>query len=400
MDLIFRQLPRGSPAVQPVEVVERKGRGHPDTLCDAVAEQISMDLCRYYLERFGVILHHNVDKVLLCGGAARVSFGHAEIQEPMEFYLGGRATQHYRGEDIPVHELARDACRQVLRARVRNLNVDRDARIVSCLRPGSGDLTALFASADGVPLANDTSIGVGFSPCTELERAVLEVERRLTDADTRRAHPEIGEDVKVMGVRRGTQIELTIGCAFVARYIRDVAEYIERKDGALRMALDAARRTTRLEIGGMMNAADDVERGNVFLTVTGTSAEAGDDGEVGRGNRASGLITPYRAMTLEAAAGKNPVNHCGKLYSVVATRVAAEIARTDGGGTDVTCVLVSQIGRAISDPQVVDVGLASAGATVVSTAVTRARVEEVLRAELARLPDLCADLIAGRVDLF
>lgn len=398
MDLIVRSLSPASPAMQPIEVVERKGLGHPDTLCDAVAEQISVDLCRYYLDRFGVILHHNVDKVLLCGGSARVSFGDGEILEPIEIYLGGRATQRYRGEDIPVHEIACDACRQVLRARVRRLNVDRDVRIISRLRPGSGDLAALFARADRVPLSNDTSIGVGFSPYTELEQAVLEVERRLNHADTRRAHPEIGEDVKVMGVRRGTRIDLTIGCAFVARYVRDIDDYVEKKSDALRMALDAAHRVTQLEIDGRMNAADDVEQGNVFLTATGTSAEAGDDGEVGRGNRISGLITPYRAMTLEAAAGKNPVNHCGKLYSLAATRVAAEITRTVASVTDATCVLVSQIGRAISDPQVVDVRIASDG--VVGTGAAHACVEEVVRAELARLPELCARLIAGQVELF
>jgi S-adenosylmethionine synthetase len=48
-----------------------------------------------------------------------------------------------------------------------------------------------------------------------------------------------------------------------------------------------------------VNTDDSVETGCVFLTVTGTSAEAGDDGEGGRGNRTGGLITPYRAMTLE-----------------------------------------------------------------------------------------------------
>ena len=400
MDLIIRMLSPASPAMQPVEVVERKGRGHPDTLCDAVAEQISVELCRYYLERFGVILHHNVDKVLLCGGSARVAFGQAEILAPMEFFLGGRATQRYRGEVIPVHEIARDACRRVLRARVHNLDVDRDVRIVSRLRPGSGDLTALFASGGDVPRANDTSIGAGFSPRTELEQVVREVERRLTDARTSSMHPAIGEDVKVMGVRRGRQIVLTIGCAFVARYVRDITDYAEKKDGALQMALEAARRTTGLDVTGTINAADDLERGDVFLTGTGTSAEGGDDGEVGRGNRTSGLITPYRVMTLEAAAGKNPVSHCGKLYSLMAARAAGEIARRVPGATDATCVLVSEIGQAISEPQLAEVGIASDRDHAEYTAAVRTCVDDVVRAELARWPEVCTAVIAGEVELF
>ncbi len=56
-----------------VEVVERKGAGHPDTICDALAETLSRNLCREYQSRFGYILHHNVDKALLCGGRANLS---------------------------------------------------------------------------------------------------------------------------------------------------------------------------------------------------------------------------------------------------------------------------------------------------------------------------------------
>ena len=69
----------------------------------------------------------------------------------------------------------------------------------------------------------------------------------------------------------------------------------------------------------MVNALDDPkasDESGIYLTVTGLSAEQGDDGEVGRGNRVNGLITPSRAMSLEAAAGKNAVAHVGKLYNL------------------------------------------------------------------------------------
>jgi S-adenosylmethionine synthetase len=71
----------------------------------------------------------------------------------------------------------------------------------------------------------------------------------------------------------------------------------------------------------VVNAADDLQAGSVYLTVTGTSAEAGDDGEAGRGNRVNGLITPYRPMTMESAAGKNPVTHVGKISNVCASLI-------------------------------------------------------------------------------
>lgn len=46
----------------PFDVVERKGLGHPDTICDLLTERISFDLANYYLKTCGNILHYNVDK--------------------------------------------------------------------------------------------------------------------------------------------------------------------------------------------------------------------------------------------------------------------------------------------------------------------------------------------------
>ena len=95
-----------APVRRHVEIVERKGTGHPDTICDALAEELSRTLCRYYLDNFGLVLHHNVDKALLWGGISRTAFGGGEIIEPMEIFLSGRATSEYQGKVVPIHELA------------------------------------------------------------------------------------------------------------------------------------------------------------------------------------------------------------------------------------------------------------------------------------------------------
>lgn len=47
-------------AHQSVEIVERKGKGHVDYICDAVMEAISVALSKEYLKQFGAILHHNI----------------------------------------------------------------------------------------------------------------------------------------------------------------------------------------------------------------------------------------------------------------------------------------------------------------------------------------------------
>jgi S-adenosylmethionine synthetase len=399
LDLVVRTHRSGAPGAQEVEVVERKGLGHPDTICDALAEHVCVRLCRHYVERFGAILHHNVDKILLCGGAARPAFGGGEVVEPIEIHVAGRATREHRGVSIPVDAIAVEACREWLQRSLPALDVDRHVRLVPHLRPGSADLTGLFGRQGAVPLANDTSCGAGFAPLTPLERIVLEVEQQLNAHETKRAHPALGTDVKIMGVRRGGAVRLTVGCAMIGRWLRDAGDYVAKRAVAREVALGAARGVAGVDVEVAVNAADDVDRGDLFLTVTGTSAEAGDDGEAGRGNRTCGLITPYRPMTLEAAAGKNPVTHVGKLYNLVASRIAATIAAELPAIADVACVLVSQIGRPVTDPQVVDVRLTRAAGGR-GVADVRGRVADVVHGELARLGELRDALLAGRVRVY
>jgi S-adenosylmethionine synthetase len=395
MDLLIRAM-GPLPGDQPVEVVECKGRGHPDTVCDGIAEQVSRSLCQYYQEHFGQILHHNVDKVLLVGGASCARFGGGEVTEPIEIYLAGRATHELRGERIPVAELAVEACRTWLRQNLRYLDVDRHVRIVSRIRPGSSDLTGLFARERTRPLANDTSCGVGFAPFSELEKAVLCVERALRKSEVKQQQPALGEDIKIMGVRLHDQITLTVGCAFVARHVENLAAYRVAKQAVQELVLKSAREASALPTSAVVNAGDDLERGQIFLTVVGTSAESGDDGEVGRGNRACGLITPYRPMTLEAAAGKNPVNHVGKLYNVVAGRIASALAASAPEVRGVSCLLVSQIGRAVDDPHVVDLGFAGGD----RDQAFHARAKSVVCDQLQRLPELRQLLLDGQVSVY
>jgi S-adenosylmethionine synthetase len=384
--------------MQPIEVVERKGLGHPDTICDAIAEHLCIRLCTIYRERFGTILHHNVDKVLLVGGAARAEFGGGTVLEPIELYLAGRATSSYRGANVPVAEIAVEATRDWLRANFPGLNVERDVRIVPRLREGSADLTSLFSRGEGTrALANDTSCGVGFAPNTDLERIVLAAERALNTAETKQRHPALGKDVKIMGIRREARVELTIGCAMIGQDLPDIAAYVRAKEAAGAIALTAAQAASKLDVAVTVNAADDLDRRDVFLTVTGTSAEAGDDGEVGRGNRANGLITPYRPMTMEAAAGKNPATHVGKLYSIVADRVSRDVvART--GATDAVCTLVSRIGQAVEEPQLAEVQVALDGANIGPD--VRQAIVEIVRRECTSLESVREALLAGRLSVF
>ncbi len=332
-----------------VEIVERKGLGHPDTLIDGIMESISIELSKLYLNEFGRILHHNVDKGQIVGGRANPRFGGGEILDPIYILLSGRATYEVEGIEFPVQEIALKTARNYLKKAVRNLDVE-GVVIESKIRPGSKDLVELFLRGKK-PLANDTSFGVGYAPLSTLEKVVLEVEKFLNSSFYKQKNPFVGEDIKVMGLREGEKIKLTIAMAFVDKFVESLEEYFEFKNKVKKDIEKRVSSLTEKEVEVYLNSADEGE--SVYLTVSGTSAEAGDDGEVGRGNRANGLITPLRLMTLEAAAGKNPVNHVGKLYSVLAFKIAQEITTELEGKEikDVSVSLLSQIGKPIDEPK-------------------------------------------------
>ena len=398
--LILTELNAASRTSQPVEIVERKGIGHPDTVCDALAEELSRALCRFYLERFGLVMHHNVDKVLLWGGSSSPAFGGGKILAPMEFFFAGRATCEYKGIKVPLDELIHESCSNWLRSHFHALNPDRHVKIHNLVRPGSADLVDLYLRQEktGIALANDTSCGVGYAPLSPMESMVLKVEKHLNASDIKSVHPEIGEDIKVMGVRQGESIELTVACAFIDRHIADVEDYVGKKNNLVQLANQAASTEFNGPISVTVNAADDIASGSLYLTVTGTSAESGDDGEVGRGNRVNGLIAPYRPMNMEAAAGKNPVTHVGKLYNIIAQQIADTLVEDLDEVREAYCYLVSRIGSPVNEPQVVDLQLAmQEGSTIDGI---RSRIEEIVRDKLTSSAQIQQALIAGSIYIY
>jgi S-adenosylmethionine synthetase len=301
---------------------------------------------------------------------------------------------------VPVEELALEACGRWLRAHLHALEPERHVRFHCLVRPGSVDLVELFErqQRSGIRLANDTSCGVGYAPHTDLEKAVLAVEQQLNMPELKASRPEIGEDVKVMGVRSGDRLHLTVACAFVGRYVRNLEDYLSKRDQVGELAADVGRSVTGRDVTAVVNTGDAPSGGDVYLTVTGTSAEAGDDGETGRGNRANGLITPYRPMTLEAVAGKNPVTHVGKLYNVAARRIAEDIVEQIAPVQSAQVYLVSQIGRRIDEPQVADVRVATAESGALGE--FSRRVEEIVHAHLAGLDSLWESLVARATPIY
>ncbi|MUM64675.1 methionine adenosyltransferase [Acidianus infernus] len=343
----------------PVELVERKGTGHPDYIADSASEEASRKLSLYYLKKFGTILHHNLDKTLVVGGQAQPEFKGGEVIQPIYIIVAGRATTEVRTEDgiqnVPVGTIIVESVKNWIKNNFRYLDPEKHVIVDYKVGKGSADLVGIFNKGKTVPLSNDTSFGVGFAPFSTLEELVYQTERMLNSKEVKSELPEIGEDIKVMGLRKGKEIDLTVAMSTISQLIDDTNHYLAVKEEAKQKILDlASRLAPDYKVNVYINTGDRVDQGILYLTVTGTSAEHGDDGMTGRGNRGVGLITPMRPMSLEATAGKNPVNHVGKIYNVMAMLISKKIIE-ETKIRNVQVEVLGQIGRPINDPLVVNV---------------------------------------------
>ena len=314
---------------QEIEIVERKGLGHPDTICDSIMNEVSVNLCKEYLNKIGTIMHHNIDKSLLVAGEVEVRFGGGIVKKPMKLIFGDRATFKVDNIEIPVAEIAIQTAKDWFKKNLRFVDPEEHVKYQVEIQPGSQALTDIFRRGGKILEANDTSAAVGWAPLTKTEKMVLSLEKYLNSKDFKRRFPETGEDIKVMGFRRHRDLNLTISMAFVDRFISGEEQYFDRKAEVLEdIKRFVEKRSDGFDNVHMeLNTLDTPNRGidGVYLTVLGTSADGADSGQVGRGNRVNGLISLNRPQCSEAAAGKNPVSHVGKIYNLLTHKIANKI---------------------------------------------------------------------------
>ncbi len=378
---------------RPVEIVERKGIGHPDSLCDGIAERISVEYTRWCMENLGAPLHHNFDKVQLVAGDVEVGYGYGEMLKPIRIQIAGRGTPVAPdGRKIPMDTIAINAAKAHIRETMKYLDPDRHCVIDSYAGRGASELIHAVEKVT----ANDTSFGAAHWPRSGLENAVYETAQYI-NYELINQFP-LGEDVKVMGARTGDNIVLTCAIPFIAPAIRDANEYVEVK-GAVRNAVQnfAAKLDSR-KVRVDVNTADEDGTPNVYLTLTGTSAECGDDGSVGRGNRVTGIIAPFRAASLEAAAGKNPISHVGKIYNVLALLTAQDIVANVPAVREAQVYILSQIGKPLDQPLVATATVTTRNGDL--TPAVRAEVEAVIDDNLAKVALVREKLARMEVKLY
>jgi len=385
---------------QKLEIVERKGLGHPDYICDAVMDSISIRLSQEYLKKVGAIMHHNVDKSLLAAGKAETRFGGGIIKEPMLLVIGDRATFEVNDIRIPVKEIAIQTAKKWFKEKLR-VDPEKHVRYQVELKPGHPELVDIFRRKEGKLLgANDTSAAVGYAPMTRTEKTVLKTEQYVNSPEFKKKFSESGEDVKVMGLRKNNDLRLTVSMAFVDKYVKSENDYFRKKAEIFEDISDFVKEDA--DFGSIMvrlNTLDVRGRGinGVYLTVLGTSAEAGDSGQVGRGNRVNGIIPLNRPLCSEAAAGKNPVSHVGKIYNSLSHHIADRIYKQVPEIEEVYIWLLSQIGKSIDQPAI-------AAAQVVmkqnnSFNSVKRQIEEVVNTELENIEKFCNDLAQGKIPI-
>lgn len=383
-----------------IEIVERKGIGHPDSISDGLGETVSHALCEMYMDELGGILHHNTDEVQITAGESDPHFGGGQILKPIDILLTGRGVHEYDGIKFPLERVAIESAKEFLDETIINLDVEADTVVECKIGQGSGDLVDVF-SRQGAVSSNDTSFGVGYAPFSEVETIVNKTESLLNSKAFKAKHPAVGEDIKVMGLREKDNITLTIGCAMVSKFVDDRDAYISIREELKDIVSDLACKYTNRPVEVFVNTADDdtkKDESGYYLTVTGTSAEMGDDGSVGRGNRANGLITPCRPMSMEATSGKNPINHVGKIYNLLSNRIANDVVENVEGVKQINLMILSQIGKPIDQPRAATSQLILEDGYKLDD--VNSKVENIIDSWLENISVITEDVVKGKAKTF
>ncbi len=355
------------------EFVERKGIGHPDTLADALAEKLSAEYSKFTLKNYGAILHHNFDKVGLLGGASYVSFGKGYLTKPIRILLNGRASTKFAKEKIPIRKLLTHWASDFFKEKFPMINVVDDLELhFNLSNQSSPGKTYEKESKQGKrkywfeprglcdlqelkkPLANDTSLGVGYAPYSNLEKTILEIELRL-NSNFKNKHKWIGSDIKIMGFRNLNDYYFTICIPQIANFVSNLEEYKNNLRNAREFIENIIKKHQIHQFELNINTRDDYNSRELYLTAIGSSIESGDEGLVGRGNRINGVIAPCKPLSMEGSCGKNPIYHIGKVYYLAANEIAKKIYQKLGIKNEV--FIASQSGRYLLDPWIIVVNV-------------------------------------------
>ncbi|MEM2661611.1 MAG: methionine adenosyltransferase [Nitrososphaeria archaeon] len=392
-----------------IEIVERKGIGHPDTLADALAENLSVAYSNYTLQQFGLILHHNFDKLGILGGRTDVTYGYGKIISPIRVLLNGRASTSFSGVHVPVRDILEKETKRFFKEIFGELidpsqDIELYYNLSTASGPGKireskGSRAYLFnpRSINEVRgydrlVSNDTSVGCSYAPLSKFEQTILNLEQYLNNQKLKDEFPWIGTDIKIMGVRIKNKKSITICVPQIAKYVPSQSTYkenIETIRCLIKEYLQSIYFDNNIEL--FINTRDDYEKHDIYLTAIGSSIESGDEGLVGRGNRINGLITPLRPMSIEGICGKNPVYYVGKIYNIVAFNIANRLYEETNQANEV--FLVGQNGRDLLSPW-------KSIVRIYGSRPNKELISSIIEEKLEEIPDITQKLLRKEIRLY
>jgi S-adenosylmethionine synthetase len=319
-----------------VEMVERKGIGHPDSLADLIAETFSNKYSRYCIKNFGVILNHWADKVLISGAKSEINFGNARILKPVNIYLFGKATNRFGKHTINISNIFKESVEEVFTSVFKNSNMLKHIRYIVDINDGIGmdhskefyNPTSInnFKGIKDLQVANDSVICSGYAGLDKTEFLAIDLECFINSTYFKNKFPETGYDVKILVVKTKENFNVTICVPFIAEMTKSLSFYKERLALVKKVVLIKAKKIIK-DNGIVLNINTKDKDNGGYITAFGTALDKGDYGAVGRGNRYNGIININRETNIEAVSGKNPVHHTGKLYTIISQDIANEIYR-------------------------------------------------------------------------
>ncbi len=384
------------------ELIERKGAGHPDSICDELSSLISQKYSAYTTEHCdGMVLHHQIDKLMMIGGKTEVAFGKGKFVEPIIIVLSGRISRSFLGKKLPVEDLIEDVLRSYFAAKFPMIEFDDTVKIIDLLTsyagPGTlkeskGSIANMFSPVEKTSVrgyedvvANDTSFCVAYEPLSPLESTVIKLERHLTSDKKRKENKWLGTDIKVMAYREGINVDITACIPQIAAYVPDYEAYKKNLDMITsEMHVFCENELPDYKVNISTNTKDKYETQNFYLTVSGASL-SGDIGVVGRGNRTNGLITSRKPMSMEGTNGKNPRYYAGFIYAVCTKKIAKRIYDETGFSNIVE--IVSQNGGMLLKPW----------HTRITTEADANTVKQIVEEELLKIPEITDEFIAGNL---
>lgn len=347
---------------QPLEIVERKGIGHPDTIADGLAEVASIEYSLHCLRKFGAILHHHFDKILIMGGKAKINFGEGEMEKPIRLIVNGRISSQFGNTKIDYKKILENASKKYLKNVLPSLDVEKWLKIqFSTTSYSRSPIWYHPKDLDDLPelkrpYASDTAAIVGYWPLSTIERLVLKLERFFYNPDNTPKFKYIGQDIKILAKRDKKNIDITMCIPFLSTKTPNKIFYQKNLENLKSQLLDLAQKFTnrKFNINLYLNTADinlfrDSKKDiGYYLVFSGSALDYGEEGVAGRGNRSRGLISCIRPFSTDAILGKNPTFHIGKVYAYFAEEIAKIIS--EELKCECTVILLTQNRRFINSP--------------------------------------------------